>query len=135
LHEAEDVDKYAEILKYEKMLKSYKSMGIFGEVLALCLVELLLVLIFIKPVFSKKLKFILLDISLIAVSALVALFCWEWWSFRQENALLCVFIALVIHYVLLRLLRPVKRYGNKSFASDLVAHDDFLWSQVHSITL
>jgi hypothetical protein len=110
LHEAEDIDKYAEILRYEKMLKSYKSMGAFGEALALCLVELLLVAIFIKPVFSKKLKYILLDISLIAISVLVALFCWEWWSFMQENALLYVFIALITHYVLLRLVRPVKKY-------------------------
>jgi hypothetical protein len=99
------------LARYNKRLASYKEQGALGEILAFLLVEFWLVVLFIKPMFSKKGKFILLDMLLFGMAAFVTLICFGWWSFRHENALLCVLIVLAMHYVVLRVLRPAKKYA------------------------
>ncbi len=85
-------------------------MGLWGETLAFCLIELLLVAIFIKPVFSQRIKFIVIDIVLFAAAAFVSLFCFAAWSVTPTGVVMLIVVALLAHYVILRLLRPVRYY-------------------------
>ncbi len=113
LNEVENEEQYKMVSGFDKRLKSFECMGLLGEALAFCLVELLLVALFIKPVFSKKVKFILIDIVLFAVSTFVTLFCFAAWNITSVEVVVLITITLLAHYVILRLLRPVRKYKNQ----------------------
>lgn len=110
INEVENEEQYKMVSEFDKRLKSFELMGLSGEALAFCLIELLLVAIFIKPVFSKKTKFILIDIALFATAAFVSLFCFAAWNITSTGVVKLIIVALLAHYVILRLLRPVRKY-------------------------
>jgi hypothetical protein len=99
--------------EYYRVKSLNSELGAFGSTLAFGLVELLAIAVFIKPVFSKRRKYIVSDVLLILASVFVSGICYGLWGFWETRAssviLLCT--ALTAHYVLLRLVRPVKKYG------------------------
>lgn len=110
INEVENEAQYKMVSAFDKRQESFECMGLWGETLAFCLIELLLVAIFIKPVFSQRIKFIVIDIVLFAAAAFVSLFCFAAWSVTPTGVVMLIVVALLAHYVILRLLRPVRYY-------------------------